>query len=126
MVRESGVRRILAEQLQVCSQQVNALRRTLSETPGEGKGPSDVAIVLSLPGLGRTMTVWLCAEAAQPLAERDSQVVRTPGGAAASAAGEEPPAAEAYGWSDGVKSAFLCPILRKPGGIASPIRPHAS
>jgi len=72
--------RVLAEQLQACSQQVSALLRTLAEAPGEG--PSDVAIVLSLPGVGRKITAWLFAEAAQPLAERDYQVLRTHGGVA--------------------------------------------
>jgi transposase len=74
--------RVLAEQLQACSQQVSALLRTLAEEPGEGKGPSDVAIVQSLPGVGRKITAWLFAEAAQPLAERDYQVLRTHGGVA--------------------------------------------
>ncbi len=74
--------RVLAEQLQACSQQVSALLRTLAEAPGEGEGLSDVAIVLSLPGVGRKITAWLFAEAAQPLAERDYQVLRTHGGVA--------------------------------------------
>jgi hypothetical protein len=74
--------RILAEQLQACRPQVSALRRPLADLPGEAKGPSEVAIVLSLPGVGRKITAWLCAEAAQPLAERDSQVLRTHGGVA--------------------------------------------
>jgi transposase len=74
--------RVLAEQLQACSHQVSALLRTLAEEPGESEGPSDVAIVLSLPGVGRKITAWLFAEAAQPLAERDSQVLRTHGGVA--------------------------------------------
>jgi transposase len=74
--------RVLAEQLQACSHQVSTLLRTLSEEPGEGEGPSDVAIVQSLPGVGRKITAWLFAEAAQPLAERDYQVLRTHGGVA--------------------------------------------
>ena len=74
--------RVLAEQLQACSQQVSALLRTLAEEPGESEGPSNVAIVLSLPGVGRKITAWLFAEAAQPLAERDYQVLRTHGGVA--------------------------------------------
>src|SRR5712691_2973061 len=65
--------RVLAEQLQACSQQVGTLLRTMADEPGEGERPSDGAMVQSLPGVGRTMTAWLCAEAAQPLAERDSQ-----------------------------------------------------
>jgi transposase len=74
--------RVLAEQLQACSQQVSALLHTLAEAPGDGEGPSDVAIVLSLPGVGRKITAWLFAEAAQPLAERDYQVLRTHSGVA--------------------------------------------
>jgi len=74
--------RVLAEPLQACRQQVSALLSTLAEERGEGESPSDVAIGLSLPGVGRTMTAWLCAEAAQPLAERDSQRLRTQSGVA--------------------------------------------
>ena len=74
--------RVLAEHLQACSQQVSALLHTLAEAPGDGEGPSDVAIVLSLPGVGRKMTAWLFAEAAQPLAERDYQRLRTHSGVA--------------------------------------------
>src|SRR5712691_2985591 len=75
-------RRVLAEPLQACRQQVSALLRTLAEEPGEGESPSDVAMVRSVPGVGRQMTAWLCAEAAQPLAERDSQRLRPPSGVA--------------------------------------------
>ena len=74
--------RVLADQLQACSRQVSALLLTLTETPGEGGSPSDVAIVLSLPGVGRKITAWLFAEAAQPLAERDYQMLRTYSGVA--------------------------------------------
>jgi len=74
--------RVLAEQLQACSQRVSALLHTLAQEPGEGEGPSDVAIVQSLPGVGRKISAWLFAEAAQALAERDLQVVRTHGGVA--------------------------------------------
>jgi transposase len=74
--------RVLAEQLQACSLQVSALLHTLAEEPGDGEGPSDVAIVQSLPGVGRKITAWLFAEAAQPLAQRDFQVLRTHSGVA--------------------------------------------
>src|SRR5882672_4141663 len=74
--------RVLAEQLQTCRQQVSALLSTLAEEPGEGESPSDVAIGLSWPGVGRKMTAWLFAEAAQPLAQRDSQRLRTQSGVA--------------------------------------------
>jgi transposase len=74
--------RVLDEQLHVCSQQVDTRLRTMADEPGEGQSPSDVAIVQSLPGVGRKITAWLFAEAAQPLAERDYQVLRTHGGVA--------------------------------------------
>jgi transposase len=74
--------RVLAEQLQACSQQVSALLHTLTQEPGQREGPSDVAIVQSLPGVGRKITAWLFAEAAQPLAQRDLQVLRTHSGVA--------------------------------------------
>src|SRR5262252_3437775 len=74
--------RVLAKQLRACSQQVDSLLRTLADEPGEGRSPSEVAIVQSLPGVGRKITAWLFAEAAPPLAQRDFQVVRTPGGVA--------------------------------------------
>ena len=74
--------RVLAEQLRACGQQVDALLRTMADEPGEGDRPSDVAIVQSLPAVGRKITAWLFAEAAQPLAERDYQVLRTPSGLA--------------------------------------------
>src|SRR6266581_574203 len=75
-------RRVLAEQLRSCAQQVEALLHTLAEAPDETGGPSDVAMVQSLPGVGRKITAWLFAEAAQPLTERDDQVWRTQGGVA--------------------------------------------
>src|SRR5438132_6124263 len=74
--------RVLAEQLRSCAQQVEALLHTLAEAPDETGGPSDVAMVQSLPGVGRKITAWLFAEAAQPLTERDDQVLRTQGGVA--------------------------------------------
>jgi hypothetical protein len=73
--------RVLAEQLRACAQQVSALLSRLSEELTEA-GPSDVAIVLSLPGVGRKITAWLFAEASQPLADRNYDVLRTQGGVA--------------------------------------------
>src|SRR5215475_2341847 len=74
--------RVLAEQLRGCAQQGEALLKTWAEEPDETGGPSDVAVVQSLPGVGRKITAWLFAEAAQPLTERDYQVLRTQGGVA--------------------------------------------
>lgn len=73
--------RVLAEQLRACAQQVSALLSRLAEEPAEA-GASDVAIVLSLPGVGRKITAWFFAEAAQPLADRNYDVLRTQGGVA--------------------------------------------
>src|SRR5262249_40826834 len=73
---------VLAEHLQACTHQLDGPLRTRADEPGGGGSPSDVAIVQSLPGVGRKITAWLFAEAAQPLAERDYQVLRTHGGVA--------------------------------------------
>lgn len=74
--------RVLAEQLRSCAQQVEALLNTLAAEPGKAGGLSDVAIVQSLPGVGRKITAWLFAEAAQPVSERAYQILRTQGGVA--------------------------------------------
>jgi hypothetical protein len=74
--------RVLAEQLRSCAQQGEALLKTWAEEPDETGGLSDVALVPSLPGVGRKITAWLFAEAAQPLTERAYQVWRTQGGVA--------------------------------------------
>jgi transposase len=73
--------RVLAEQRRACAQQVSAVLSRLTEEPAEA-GPSDMAMVLSLPGVGGTITAWLFAEAAQPLAERNDDMLRTPSGVA--------------------------------------------
>src|SRR5215510_9357494 len=73
--------RVWAEQLRSCAQQVNTLLSILTRPTAE-TGPSDVAIVQSLPGVGRKITPWLFAEAAVPLAERDYEALRTQSGVA--------------------------------------------
>ena len=57
---------------------------TANAEPGEGRNqaPSDVAILLSLPGIGRIVVSNLLAEASRPLRERDYQGVRTLAGIA--------------------------------------------
>jgi transposase len=74
--------RVLAAQLQTCAHQVETLLHSLETVEAPTTHPSDVAIIRSLPGVGRKITAWLFAEAAQPLAERDYQMVRTQGGVA--------------------------------------------
>ena len=66
--------RVLAAQLQACAHQVEALMHTLGAVEEPPPRPSDVAIIQSLPGVGRKITAWLFAEAAQPLTERDDQM----------------------------------------------------
>jgi transposase len=73
--------RVLAKQLRACEQHVSTLLSTLAEDNAASE-PSDVAIVQSLPGVGRKITAWLFAEAAQSLAERDYPVLRAHGGTA--------------------------------------------
>ncbi len=64
--------RVLAAQLRTCAQQINTLLSTLAQPTGD-TGPSDVAMVQSLPGVGRKVTTWLVAEAAGLLDARDSE-----------------------------------------------------
>jgi transposase len=74
--------RVLATQLQTCARQVETVLTALETVEASTASPSDVAIIRSLPGVGRKITAWLFAEAAQPLAERDYQTLRTQGGVA--------------------------------------------
>jgi hypothetical protein len=71
---------VLAAQLQTCAHQVETLLNTMGMVEASTTHPSDVAIIRSLPGVGRKITAWLLAEAAQLLAERDFQMLRTQGG----------------------------------------------
>jgi hypothetical protein len=63
--------RVLAAQLQTCARQVETLLTALGTVEAPTAPTSDVAIIRSRPGVGRKITAWLFAEAAQPLAERD-------------------------------------------------------
>jgi transposase len=74
--------RVLAAQLQTCAHHVETLLTALGTVEAPTAHPSDMAIIRSLPGVGRKITAWLFAEAAQPLAERDYQMLRTQGGVA--------------------------------------------
>ena len=73
---------MLAEQLKACACQVETALAALDAAEATPTAPSDVATVQSLPGVGRKITAWLFAEAAQPLAERNYQVLRAHGGVA--------------------------------------------
>jgi hypothetical protein len=71
----------LAAPLRRCTQQVEAVLSPLTE-PDEAGGPSARAMVPSLPGVGRKITAWVCAEAAPALRDRTAQGLRPPGGVA--------------------------------------------
>jgi transposase len=73
---------VLAAQLQTCARQVATLLTALGTVEAPTAPTSDVAIIRSLPGVGRKLTAWLFAEAAPPLAERDDQRLRRQGGVA--------------------------------------------
>jgi hypothetical protein len=70
----------LAAQVQACAHQVETVLAAC--TTADTAALSDVAIVQALPGVGRNITAWLFAEAAQPFARRDYHVLRTHGGVA--------------------------------------------
>ena len=74
--------RVVAAQLKACAHQVDTLLATLADAEVAPAGFSDVAIVRSLPGVGRKITAWLFAEAAQPLGARDYETLRAQGGVA--------------------------------------------
>ncbi len=74
--------RVLTAQRKRCASDVEALLTRLDTTEEATARPSDVAIVRSLPGVGRKVAAWLFAEAAQALTEQDYQRLRTHGGVA--------------------------------------------
>ena len=49
---------------------------------GRKNEPRDVAILRSMPGIGRIIAASLLAEASRPLRDRDYQAIRTLGGSA--------------------------------------------
>jgi len=73
--------RLLHEQRTRVAARIEALLAELGkeDIPGE---PRDVTIFRSLPGVGRLVAATVLAEAARPLAERDSQTLRAHGGIA--------------------------------------------
>ena len=73
--------RLLHEQRTQVATRIEARLEELSteEVPGEHR---DVTILRSLPGVGRVVAATVLAEAARPLAERDYQTLRAPGGLA--------------------------------------------
>jgi transposase len=73
--------RLLHEQRTTVARRIEALLEELGteEMPGEHR---DVTILRSLPGVGKVVAATVLAEAAQPLAERDYQMLRAHGGIA--------------------------------------------
>ena len=62
---------------------LDALTGTRSETSEQGTGdPTDVAVIRSLPGVGRVITATLLAEASQAIADRDCGSLRSYAGVA--------------------------------------------
>lgn len=76
-----------ATQLRLINRQLKEARRRLerltnSLAPVGPEAISDVAILRSAPGIGTTVLATMLAEAAQPLAARDYEALRTLGGVA--------------------------------------------
>lgn len=72
--------RFVAAQSKRCEKRQEALLRELRERPASEAEPGehrDVEILASLPGVGRTVTVAMLTGAAQPLATRDYDGLRT-------------------------------------------------
>jgi transposase len=70
--------RLTAEQQQTCATRLDALLDELGETQEH----RDVAILRSLPGVGRKVSATMLAEASRPLAARDYHALRTQAGSA--------------------------------------------
>ncbi|MBM3786295.1 MAG: IS110 family transposase [Acidobacteria bacterium] len=73
--------RLFREQQSTVAAKVQASLDELSE-PGQSGEHRDVAILLSLPGVGRKIAATMLAEASQPPAERDYHALRTYSGTA--------------------------------------------
>jgi transposase len=77
--------RFVEAQRKRCEKRQEALLGELAERPASEAEPGehrDVEILASLPGVGRTVTVAMLTEAAQPLATRDYDALRTHTGVA--------------------------------------------
>jgi transposase len=79
--------RLVRGQIAECEGHLKAICERLpdgdsSEAEGRNNGPSDVTILLSLPGVAWIVLATLLAEASRPLRERDYQAARTLAGIA--------------------------------------------
>lgn len=77
--------RLVHAQRATCTKQTEALLQALRDRPGAEPEPRehrDIAILESLPGVGRKTTIAMLTEAAEPLAQRAYHSLRTRMGAA--------------------------------------------
>lgn len=72
---------LVVEQERTCEQRITHVLAELARR-GEQQGHRDVTILQSLPGVGRTVTATMLAEAWRPLASRDYHALRAQGGSA--------------------------------------------
>jgi transposase len=72
--------RVLQQQIRRCDTQISELLDEFVQ--GHNSEHRDVPVLRSLPGVGNKVAVTMLAEAAQPLAKRDYQMLRTLGGCA--------------------------------------------
>jgi transposase len=72
--------RLVAEQQSVCSRQIEALLARVTDPPDPPRGdagPTDAAILQSMPGVGPVVASRVLTEATQPLAERAQGMLRS-------------------------------------------------
>jgi transposase len=77
--------RVTQAQRQRCVKEIERVLEAMTGREAADEGPRehrDVEILASLPGVGRQITATMLAEAAQPLAERDYDTLRTNAGTA--------------------------------------------
>jgi len=76
--------RLIHEQRRRCHQRLDQFLATLASSAESGEMPEhrDAQILLSLPGVGRTVAAAMLGEASQPLADRDYYTLRTLAGSA--------------------------------------------
>ena len=77
--------RLVRRQIDECHEQLDAICKRMgaaSAQEGRNNEPSDLLILLSLPGIGRIVVATLLAEASRPLRDRDYQALRTLSGVA--------------------------------------------
>lgn len=74
--------RLLRSQRAQCVRRIEELIEHMGDKEDQKSEHRDVAILLSMPGVGRVVVATMLAEASQPLTERDYHAFRTYGGTA--------------------------------------------